>query len=80
MHNTHGIPGIFGGLASALIVAIYNTGYDGEVAALYSNGLFSASTNFILKAGIQIAAVGTSLGLAVISGIVAGKFIGLFYE
>jgi hypothetical protein len=50
------------------------------VAALYSTGLLSPSTNFIGKAGVQVAAIATSLCIAIISGIIAGKFIGLFYE
>ncbi len=85
MHSTHGLPGIFGGFASAAIMAIYNTGFDVNVGALYSkdknnNALLSPTTNFMGKAGVQLAAVGISFVIAIISGFVAGKFIGLFYE
>jgi ammonium transporter Rh len=85
VHSTHGLPGIFGGVASAIIIAFYNKGYDADVAALYfkdsnNNTFLSPNTDFMGKAGLQMAAVGISFGLAVIGGIVAGKFIGLFYE
>ena len=84
VHSTHGLPGIFGGVASAIIVAIYHTGYDSNVAALYfkdlnNNTFFSPTTDFLSKGGLQMAAVGISFGIAVISGVVVGKFIGLFY-
>jgi ammonia channel protein AmtB len=38
VHNLHGIPGILGGIWSAIIIAFYNTGYDPTVAAQYSTG------------------------------------------
>jgi len=84
-HNTHGLPGIVGGLASAIVIAFYNTGYDPNIAPLYladdtNRTLLLPTTNFIGKAGLQVAAVGISFGIAIISGTVAGKFIGLFYE
>jgi ammonium transporter Rh len=36
--DLHGIPGILGGIWSAIIIAFYNTGYDSAVAAQYSTG------------------------------------------
>ena len=85
IHSTHGLPGIFGGFVSAVIIAIYNTGYDENVAKFYfkdknNNTLLSPTTNFMGKAGLQLAAVGVSLLMAILSGFAAGKFIGLFYE
>lgn len=38
IHNLHGIPGLLGGIWSAIIIAFYNTGYDQTVAAQYSTG------------------------------------------
>lgn len=82
VHNSHGLPGIMGGIASAILIGIYSTGYDTNIAPLYSkdNTLLSPNTNFTSKAGLQLAAVGISFAISIISGFVAGKFIGLFYD
>jgi ammonium transporter Rh len=81
VHSTHGIPGLFGVLASALIIMVYNTGYDFSIAANYSsNSLFHPGTNFAQQGGLQILAALSSLGIALLLGFGTGKFIGLFYE
>lgn len=35
VHNLHGIPGMIGGISSAIIAACYNSGYDQTVAAQF---------------------------------------------
>lgn len=60
---------------------VYNSGYDDSIAANYGvNNLLTKNTNFIQQGGIQMAAVGISFAIAIISGIVTGKFISLFYS
>jgi ammonium transporter Rh len=40
IHNLHGIPGLLGGIWSAIIIAFYNTGYDSAVGSQYYTGKF----------------------------------------
>jgi ammonium transporter Rh len=82
IHNLHGIPGVFGGFVSALIVAGYNTGYDINVAAQYGPANIFASVHgtYINQAGLQIAGTLTSVGLGIVFGSLAGLAINFFYE
>lgn len=60
---------------------IYSAGYDAEVAAQYgSYNLFVSDRNFMGKAGLQLVALVSSLGIAIILGLGAGYFVGIFYE
>jgi ammonium transporter Rh len=80
IHNLHGIPGLLGGIWSAIIVAWYNIGYDSAIGASYSTGkMLNISPNSFLKqGGLQIAGTFTSLGMGIGFGIIAG-FIGRFF-
>lgn len=80
VNNTHGIPGIFGGVVSGIIILFYNSGFDRSIANNYgANSIFTKNTNFLQQGGIQMASVGISFVIAIISGIITGKFISLFY-
>ena len=80
VHNLHGIPGILGGIWSAIIVAFYNSGYDSAVAAQYSTGkLLNVEPKFLRQGGLQIAGTFTSVGIAIVFGIVAGLIGRMFY-
>jgi ammonia channel protein AmtB len=78
----HGIPGVLGGLFSAIIVAAYNWGYDHEVAAQYgpSNIFQSVHGSFWHQAWLQVAGTFVSVGLGIIFGVIAGKVIEYFYN
>jgi ammonium transporter Rh len=79
IHNLHGIPGLLGGIWSAIVVAWYNIGYDSTIAASYSTKTMCNITNSFLKqGGLQIAGTFTSLGMGIGFGIIAG-FIGRFF-
>ena len=81
IHNLHGIPGLLGGLWSAIIVAFYNSGYDLKVGAKYSKGQFlNIEPRFMQQAALQIAGTITSLGLAILFGIIAGLIAKVFYK
>jgi len=81
IHNLHGIPGLLGGIWSAIIIAFYNTGYDTTVAAQYSTGkLGNVEPNFLRQGGLQIAGTFTSLGMAIGFGIIAGFVARIFYN
>ena len=80
IHNLHGIPGLLGGIWSAIIVAFYNSGVDTEIQAQYSNGhfLFPADVSFLKQAGLQLAGTFCSLGMGILFGLIGG-FVTLFF-
>jgi len=82
IHNLHGIPGVLGGLWSAVIVAFYNTGFDTEIAAMYSNGnfLFPTTNSFLKQGGLQVAGTFCSLAMAILFGILGGLVTSFFYK
>ena len=82
IHNLHGIPGLMGGIWSAIVVASYNSGVDEGIRAMYSNGnfLFPASNSFLKQGGIQIAGTFCSLGMSILFGYIAGLFVSHFYN
>ena len=82
IHNLHGIPGLLGGIWSAIVVAFYNTGYDMEIAAQYSNGhfLFPSTNSFLKQGGLQIAGTFCSFGMSIAFGLVGGLLVSCFYK
>ena len=82
IHNLHGIPGLLGGIWSAIIVAFYSTGYDAEIAANYSNGhfLFPVNRTFHYQGGLQIAGTFCSMTMGIAFGIVGGLVTSCFYK
>lgn len=78
----HGIPGIFGGIWSAIIIAFYNTGYDSEAASNYGmKGVFNNSRgSFLNQGGLQVAGTFISVGMGIAFGVIAGYVISLFYQ
>ena len=77
----HGIPAIFGTIFSAVVMMIYQSGYDFEVAKNYSSGsFFNSGLDFMKQGGYQLLGLFSSLGIALLLGFGAGKFIGLFYD
>lgn len=82
VHNLHGIPGILGGLISAVAVAVYNSDplnnpIEESYLPFYSNP-FRGRT-FVEQGAIQIAGTGVSLGMGLLFGILAGLIIRCFY-
>lgn len=82
IHNLHGLPGVFGGIVSAIIIAFYNSGFDADVAANFGpKGLFNAvSGSFLKQGGLQIAGTFTSVGMGMLFGVVGGVLINTFYN
>jgi len=82
INNLHGIPGILGGLYSAIIVAFYGWGYDHDIASQYgpSNIFQSVHGTFSHQAWLQVAGTFVSVGLGIVFGLIAGKIIGFFYK
>jgi len=82
INNLHGIPGVLGGLFSAVIVGFYSSGYSKDVAEQYGhNNIFqSVHGSFLNQAWLQVVGTFTSVLLGIFFGYVAGKIIGLFYR
>jgi ammonium transporter Rh len=63
VQNLHGMPGILGGIVSAILISIY---YTPENAAIVSKSTASG------QAATQIAGLAATLGVAIVSGLVVG--------
>lgn len=75
VHNLHGMPGLFGGIFSAIFLAAYNAG------TFNLAGVVSWNTDDFLKRGaLQLAGVGVSLGIALGSGILTGLLLLFVYR
>jgi ammonium transporter Rh len=82
INNLHGIPGVLGGLFSAIIVAAYSWGYDKNVASQYGphNIFQSVHGSFWHQSLLQVAGTFTSVGFGILFGFIAGKIISVFYR
>ena len=82
IHNLHGIPGVMGCIWSAIVCGSYNSGFDQNIAAMYSNGnfLIPAGTSFLRQGGLQMAGLFCSLGMSIAFGFLAGIFVSHFYN
>jgi ammonium transporter Rh len=82
VHNLHGLPGILGGLISAIAIAVYTSdplsnSEQTSYLSFYSNP-FNNRT-FGEQGAIQVAGTAVSLGMGLAFGIGAGLIISLFY-
>jgi ammonium transporter Rh len=79
-HNLHGIPGLMGGLVSAMVIASYQSypGFDESYKALVQ--VVNEDRSFSQQAGIQVGATFMSMGIGIIFGLLAGVVIYPFYH
>lgn len=88
VHNLHGIPGIMGGIFSAIIIAAYSSdAINDPTQASYlpfypapGTNLNSHGRTFYQQGGCQIAAIFISMGIAIGFGTIAGVLIRAFYQ
>jgi ammonium transporter Rh len=80
VNNLHGIPGLFGGFVSAVVVASYQSypGFDPDYSPLMQ--VVAEGRSFSGQAGIQVAATFMSMGIGIIFGLLAGAVIYRFYH
>jgi hypothetical protein len=87
VHNLHGIPGILGGIFSAIAIASYTSdplvdqtqiSYLPFYPAAGSN-LNAHGRTFYEQGGIQIAAIFISMGIAIGFALIAGFLMRLVY-
>lgn len=82
IHNLHGIPGLLGGIWSAIILFWYDIGYDTEIASKYASSHFNIPNGRTVarQGAFQIAGTFISLGIAIGFGIIGGYICSLFYN
>lgn len=76
VNNLHGMPGLLGGLSSAVFISAYTLTplSIGSAKVDFSESLFS------WQAGIQIAGTFISLGIAIATGLIAGGLLYTIYK
>lgn len=83
INNLHGLPGIVGGIFSAIIIASYQNGFDPKVSAAFSrlnNPFTNVHGTFLKQGGLQIAGTFTSLGFGLLFGVLTGLILRRFYN
>ncbi len=88
INNLHGMPGILGGIFSAIAIASYasdplNNTLQQNSLPFYANattGLNARGRTFYQQGGIQIAGIFISLGIAIGFGLVAGFLMRCVYK
>lgn len=79
IHNLYALPGFFGGIISAIVVAAYTTD------PLYNDDqknylpFYNNDRSFFLQGGNQIAGLFISIGIAIVTGIIAGLLMRMVY-
>lgn len=88
VHNLHGMPGVLGGIFSAIAIASYATDPLTDTAQqgylpFYSSptsGLNRYGRSFYQQGGIQIAGIFISMGIGIGFALIAGFLIRLIYK
>jgi ammonium transporter Rh len=77
INNLHGMPGLIGGLSSAVFCAAYNvTSLD--IAG--NNPLDFAGVDYMKQGGLQVAGTFVSMGIGIVTGAISGLIIYLISE
>lgn len=82
IHNLHGIPGVLGGIFSAIVMAAYNTGYDTTYTSNFNffTSPFNNVTNFLKQGGLQLAGTLSCLFFGLCFGLTTGYIISMTYD
>lgn len=80
VHNLHGIPGLLGGLISAMVIASYQTWPGLDEAYLHYLTVVNKERTYSQQAGIQVAATFMSIGIGIAFGLLAGAIIYKIYR
>jgi ammonium transporter Rh len=73
IHNLHGIPGVLGGIFSAIILASYQNGTNPIYTKLYEQGPFNnPNIDFLYQGGLQFTGTIVSLLFGLIFGVATG--------
>ncbi len=83
VHNLHGIPGILGGIVSAIVAACfkYESSYDAYTLTAADFPAFDTLVSTPYKqGGLQIAATFISFGISIITGLISGFLVRCVYN
>lgn len=70
IHNLHALPGVFGGIVSAIAC---NRDSIGSFGIMYGSNFIDADTRTpAQQAGMQLAGLGVTLGISILTGTLAG--------
>ena len=75
INNLHGMPAFFGGVFSAIFLAAYNGG-----TATIAGDVSWNTGDYLRRGGMQMAGVGVSLGIAIVTGILTGLIMLLAFR
>lgn len=78
----HGIPGIIGTIVSAIAAASYNSTNTVDIYNITTAqfpDLETLQTQPFKQGGLQIAALFTSIGIAIVTGVISGFVLKCFY-
>jgi len=89
VHNLHGMPGVLGGIFSAIAIASFASDPLTDTTQMSylpfyptsggANGLNVHGRTFYQQGGCQIAAIFTSMGIGIAFGIIAGFLMRMVY-
>jgi ammonium transporter Rh len=87
VHNLHGMPGILGGIFSAIAIASYSSDPLTDTTQIsylpfYPNPFTQRNAHgrtFLDQGGCQIAAIFISMGIGIVFGIIAGLLMKIVY-
>lgn len=74
VHNLHAIPGLLGGLCGAVTSSLAGSTFANAAAVDVVFAEVGEGRTFAKQGAMQLAALGTSLGIALLSGAFAGWF------
>lgn len=82
INNLHGVPGVLGGIFSAIVMAAYNSGYDTVYTSNFNffTSPFTNVSNFLKQGGLQLAGTLSCLFFGLTFGLVTGFIISLTYN
>lgn len=84
VHNLHGIPGIMGGIFSAITAASFNSPYFANDSYLLNSLDFTPYERLISEpfkqGGLQMAGIFISIGIAISTGILSGLLMKICYS
>lgn len=76
INNLHGMPGLLGGLSSAIFISAYNM----TPLSIGDAKVDFSSANFAYQGGIQVAGTFISMGIGIVTGLIAGGVLYSVYK
>uniref|UniRef100_A0A7S1M0R2 Ammonium transporter AmtB-like domain-containing protein n=1 Tax=Alexandrium catenella TaxID=2925 RepID=A0A7S1M0R2_ALECA len=75
VHNLHGMPGLLGGLAGAVSSGLAGSNIYGESLGNIFESVGKGERTSVVQAEFQFAALATTVGIAILSGLMTGKIM-----